>query len=695
MTGVVLINARSKFTNASGVPIAGGSVAVYLAGTTTLATTYQDQALTSANTNPITLDANGECLLWVDAAYTYKILLKDALGATVSGYPVDNLPGAIGAGSSGALSFLQAGTGAVSRTAQNKMREWVSVTDYLASGAATHSAAAQKAIDYLATVGGGVVYFPPGQEYVADVAGATDTLIITGDNIHLHCHGARLKNFRFNWSSAAQDCGIQGGYIYDDTGTNTRFFIDFSGDGLLLRDVKFEFINHLQALGYTRRNANNVTFDNVTAIKGGLNILGGGHDYHFINCHWIDGTDDAIAVKAAATTDAAFDTYNISVVGGSCKNHAAMLSIGSEIGVAGITNTNKAKVRNVVMSGVTGYECGNILFIKPGAVALDYRNGLVENVSVSNCSLYDATGAKYKRAFDIQAGRGATVNGVTIINCVVRARCLDLASNNSFIFFKTGAAGDPATIKNVSISDCVLVDLYDGVANSASEPGHPTLFVCTTEGSDTVENISLRNLIARGTRDGGIFTTDIVNLRVENVELQKIAAAPAATYSGLFNDAAGTTFVKNFKCEALNGYAVGIGTAAGQAFAPEGDVAICHIGSRAAGANLDIPLWAPPRSSYVWKAEIVNGATIAQSNVDYTSLTLRNFSTTGSPGAGNTTTTGMSVTALERERLTSVSYTNSHAFVTAASALALEKRDTGTGKALTDAYAVIHYVPYG
>jgi hypothetical protein len=94
MTGVVLVNPRTKFTDSAGVPLAGGSVIVYQAGTTIVATTYQDKALTTANESEIELDANGECLLWVDSAYSYKILLKDADGATVSGYPVDNVPGA-------------------------------------------------------------------------------------------------------------------------------------------------------------------------------------------------------------------------------------------------------------------------------------------------------------------------------------------------------------------------------------------------------------------------------------------------------------------------------------------------------------------------------------------------------------------------------------------------------------------------
>jgi hypothetical protein len=93
MAGVVPVIPRFHFNNAAGAPLVGGSVAVYLAGTTTLATTYQDKDLTTENTNPVTLDANGSCLFWVDPVYRYKFLLRDANDATVSGWPVDNIPG--------------------------------------------------------------------------------------------------------------------------------------------------------------------------------------------------------------------------------------------------------------------------------------------------------------------------------------------------------------------------------------------------------------------------------------------------------------------------------------------------------------------------------------------------------------------------------------------------------------------------
>jgi hypothetical protein len=75
-------------------------------------------------------------------------------------------------GDSSDIRFLQAGTGAVQRTAQAKMREvQVSVTDYGAdpTGAADSTSAIQDAIDYVGGSGGGVVYFPTGDYKITTV----------------------------------------------------------------------------------------------------------------------------------------------------------------------------------------------------------------------------------------------------------------------------------------------------------------------------------------------------------------------------------------------------------------------------------------------------------------------------------------------------------------------------------------------
>ena len=75
----LLPNAKQQFINPStGLPLVGGLVYYYIPSTTTAKATYQDQAQTIPNTNPITLDANGQCIAWGTGAYRQQVY--DSLG---------------------------------------------------------------------------------------------------------------------------------------------------------------------------------------------------------------------------------------------------------------------------------------------------------------------------------------------------------------------------------------------------------------------------------------------------------------------------------------------------------------------------------------------------------------------------------------------------------------------------------------
>lgn len=172
MTGVITANPLYQFSDSLGAPLVAGTLTTYLAGTTTPTPTWQDSGLTVANTNPIVLNSRGECTLWLDSAVNYKFLLKDSSGTTQ--WTVDNIRGGdsyaynqaallAASGGSNLVGFLQAGTGAVTRTMQSKMRESVSVTDF---GAASGASAAQNvigfqaALDYANSLGGATVSVP-------------------------------------------------------------------------------------------------------------------------------------------------------------------------------------------------------------------------------------------------------------------------------------------------------------------------------------------------------------------------------------------------------------------------------------------------------------------------------------------------------------------------------------------------------
>jgi hypothetical protein len=89
MTTFLTPSPKQQFFTAAGVPLVGGKVYTYAAGTSTPLATYQDSTGTVSNTNPIILDSRGECNLWLLPANAYKFILRDSTDALI--WTVDNI----------------------------------------------------------------------------------------------------------------------------------------------------------------------------------------------------------------------------------------------------------------------------------------------------------------------------------------------------------------------------------------------------------------------------------------------------------------------------------------------------------------------------------------------------------------------------------------------------------------------------
>ncbi len=81
---------RQQFFDANGLPLAGGLIYTYAAGTNTPQSSYTDSTATTPNTNPVVLDAGGFGSIWL-ATSMYKIVATNANG--VQQWSVDNVGG--------------------------------------------------------------------------------------------------------------------------------------------------------------------------------------------------------------------------------------------------------------------------------------------------------------------------------------------------------------------------------------------------------------------------------------------------------------------------------------------------------------------------------------------------------------------------------------------------------------------------
>jgi len=85
-----------QFFTTTGIPLAGGKIYTYQAGSSTPLATYTDNTGATANANPIVLGTDGRpsSEIWLTYGYNYKFILKDANDNTIQTY--DNLYGIIG-----------------------------------------------------------------------------------------------------------------------------------------------------------------------------------------------------------------------------------------------------------------------------------------------------------------------------------------------------------------------------------------------------------------------------------------------------------------------------------------------------------------------------------------------------------------------------------------------------------------------
>ena len=112
-----------QFFDDNGVPLAGGLIYTYQAGSSTPLVTYTENGGTIANTNPIVLDASGRTpqQIWLLVGFSYKFVLQNADAVLIQTldniYPIlQNAPVSSPAIPAGGIILWSGSTGSVPAT---------------------------------------------------------------------------------------------------------------------------------------------------------------------------------------------------------------------------------------------------------------------------------------------------------------------------------------------------------------------------------------------------------------------------------------------------------------------------------------------------------------------------------------------------------------------------------------------------
>jgi hypothetical protein len=226
-----LAGAAQQFFDANGVPLSGGKLYSYEAGTTTPQTTYTTAsgAPGTEHTNPIILDSAGRVpsgQIWLTAGLNYKFVLKTSLEVPIGSW--DNITGINGTGiTSNAVSVVYdpAGTGAVATTVQEALRRTVSPKDFgaVGNGVTDDKAAVKLALESGFIVdGGGLTYAISGTcEPTSFVGLQNANFIQIGNNTATNFSTLKIVGFNnFFIDNVTINMGTNVTTLFSDDGNN-------------------------------------------------------------------------------------------------------------------------------------------------------------------------------------------------------------------------------------------------------------------------------------------------------------------------------------------------------------------------------------------------------------------------------------------------------------------------------------------
>ena len=494
------------FTDIDGQPLEAGYIFIGVANLAPIGNpinVYWDAALTQPAAQPIRtiggypVNAGTPARLYVNSDYSIQVQNRN--GSVVYSAPAatERLSGVVIEVDSTDVSFLQAGTGAVTRTAQAKMRDVVSVKDFgaVGDGVADDTAAIQAAVTAAAAV-----YVPAGT-YVVNVVTLDANTEIYGDGA-----ASIIKQ-------SASFVGGSQGSLYANSGSagsqvNNIIIRDLRVEGTNISAPTFSEFKHLVSLNGVR----NALVENVQFIGfqgDGLYIgsgINGGDERHNTNVIVRNCFFDGIN-KENRNGVSAIDCNGLLVDGNyftRCTKSTMPGAIDIEPDAQIFHIVRDIKIVNNKFFDIGG-NLGAISFYLPGIAYTNFPRGfLVQGNHIDTCAangvvfsynvvggvtestgnfavkILDNTVVNSTRPFEIPNAKDVLIEGNSFLGSAQDAlisfntanvNVLDCMINNNF-FYACGSTGGTGlsifTCSRVSIDGNTFKDCGTGIPGSAN-----------------------------------------------------------------------------------------------------------------------------------------------------------------------------------------------------------------------------------
>lgn len=252
----------------NGVPLSGGLLYTYEAGTTTPAATYTTYVGNVAHANPIVLDAAGRVPsgeIWLTSTTIYKFVVRNSDGVLIATY--DNLPAVATANDIAAfanasdptkgdalIGFRQSNTSGnlpdtVNRTVHTKLQEFISIKDFgaVGDGVTNDTNAIQNALDQANKK---TVIFPSGQYLIDSLEVNQQFTSIWSQGAELILNPTGTYTHAMKIATTGSFCTITGSLTFDG-GLNSNYDSTFwvKGGYGKFENINFRFCKLAMLIG--------------------------------------------------------------------------------------------------------------------------------------------------------------------------------------------------------------------------------------------------------------------------------------------------------------------------------------------------------------------------------------------------------------------------------------------------------------